>query len=293
MAEAGAHGGGTGLSDWQELRKGGRRMVASGVRSFADNNLIAYASTIAFQVLLALIPLALTALALLGFLDLEEIWESDIAPAVEDRVQPDAFSVIDRTADEILGEQRGYWLTLGAALALWQVSGAVRATITPLNKIYGAEDERSWWRRMLVSLVLALAIGPLVIGAALLIRAGPRLVRSLDLPTGLGIVADVLRWGLALALLATAVWLLIKYAPANAQPLGWAGIGTVFVVVSWVVASLGFGLWAAFVANYGSVFAGLATAYVLLTYLYLSSLALLFGIQLDQCVRQEVARNDD
>jgi membrane protein len=293
MGEAGAHRGGSGLSDWQELRKGGRRMVATGVRSFADNNLIAYASTIAFQVLLALIPLALTALALLGFLDLEEIWESDIAPAVEDRVQPDAFSVIDRTADEILGEQRGYWLTLGAALALWQVSGAVRATITPLNKIYGAEDERSWWRRMLVSLVLALAIGPLVIGAALLIRAGPRLVRSLDLPTGLGIVADVLRWGLALALLATAVWLLIKYAPANAQPLGWAGIGTVFVVVSWVVASLGFGLWAAFVANYGSVFAGLATAYVLLTYLYLSSLALLFGIQLDQCVRQEVARNDD
>ena len=267
-------------------------MFATGVRSFADHNLIAYASTVAFQVLLALIPLALTAVALLGFLDLEEIWESDIAPVVQERVQDDAFSVIDRTADEILGEQRGYWLTLGAALALWQVSGAVRATMTPLNLIYGAEEERSWWRRLRVSLGLALAIGPLVVGAALLIQAGPRLVRSLDLPAGLAVIANVARWGVALALLATAVWLLIKFAPANPQPLAWAGVGTVFVVASWVVASLGFGLWVAFVADYGSVFAGLATVYVLLTYLYLSSLALLFGIQLDECVRTEVeARN--
>jgi uncharacterized BrkB/YihY/UPF0761 family membrane protein len=35
---------------------------------------------------------------------------------------------------------------------------------------------------------------------------------------------------------------------------------------------------------------GLATIYVLLTYLYLSSLALLFGIQLDACVREEASR---
>ena len=262
----------------------------TGARSFAGNDLLSYASTIAFQVLLALIPLTLTAVALLGFLDLEEIWESDIAPAVEERVQEDAFSVIDRTADEILGAKRGLWLTLGAAFALWQVSGAVRATMTPLNRIYGAEEDRSWWRRFLVSFALALVIGPLVVAAALLIQAGPRLVGALDLPGALALVAHVARWGLALVLLAAAVWVLIRFATAKPQSLAWAGIGTVFVVGAWLLASLGFGLYATYVADYGSVFGGLATIYVLLTYLYLSSLALLFGIQLDACVREEASR---
>jgi membrane protein len=281
--------GAAGLSDWRELRGSGRRMLGRGVRSFAENDLLSYAAAIAFQVLFALIPLVLTAVALLGFLGLEEVWESDIAPQVQERVQEDAFSVIDRLADEILGEKRGLWLTLGAAFALWQVSGAIRTTMSPLNAIYGSDERRSWWQRLLVSFALALAIGPLVIGAALLIQAGPRLVRALELPGVLAVLAHVARWGIALALLAAAVWLLIRYATTDPQPLSWSGVGTVFVVGSWILASLGFGLYATYVADYGSVFGGLATIWVLLTYLYLSSLALLFGIQLDSCVRSEAA----
>ena len=280
-------GDGSGLADWRRLPRSGRRMLASGARSFAENDLLSYASAIAFQVLFALIPLALAAVALLGFLNLEEVWDSDLAPAVQDRVQEDAFSVIDRTAGEILGEKRGLWLTLGAAFALWQVSGAIRAAMTPLNLIYGAEERRSWWGRLLASFGLALAIGPLVVGAALLVQAGPRLVGALDLPAAAAALAHVARWGLALVFLAAAVWLLIRYATANPQPIAWTGIGTVFVVVAWLAASFGFGLYATYVADYGSVFGGLATVYVLLTYLYLSALALLFGIQLDACVREE------
>lgn len=38
------------------------------LRSYAENNLLTYASAISFQVFFALIPLGLFALALLGFL---------------------------------------------------------------------------------------------------------------------------------------------------------------------------------------------------------------------------------
>jgi membrane protein len=162
--------------------------------------------------------------------------------------------------------------------------------MTPLNRIYGAEEDRSWWRRFLVSFALALVIGPLVVAAALLVQTGPRLVGALDFPAALALVAHLARWGLALVLLAAAVWVLIRFATAKPQSLAWAGIGTVFVVGAWLLASLGFGPYATYVADYGSVFGGLATIYVLLTYLYLSSLALLFGIQLDACVREEASR---
>lgn len=280
--------GGLGLRDWRGLRGRAKRMFMSGARSFAERDLLSYASAIAFQVLFALVPLTLAAIALLGFFNLEEIWEEELGPEVQDLVQPDAFSVIDRTVEQILGEKRGLWLTFGAVFALWQISGAVRATMSPLNLMYSSDEERPWWKRFLVSIALALAIGPLVVSAALIVQAGPRLLGLVELPTAVAVALRIGRWGVAVVLLAAAVLLLIHYAPAKPQSLGWASLGTVFVVVSWLVASLGFGLYAAYVADYGSVFGGLATVIVLMTYIYISCLALLFGIQLDVCVREEV-----
>jgi membrane protein len=280
----------SGLPSWGQVKRNGREMLRSGVRSFSENDLLTYASAIAFQVVFALIPLALTALALLAFLDLQEVWRSDLAPRVRDAVEADAFTVIDRTVEQIIGQKQILWLTLGAVFALWRVSAAVRTTIPPLNLVFGIEEDRPWRRRFLVSLALALAIGPLVIGSALLIQLGPRLLRSLDLPDGVEVVLYVARWGVALALLALALWALLRYAPAESQSFAWAGLGSAFVLGSWLVTSVAFGFYATRIANYGSLFGNLAWVIVFIAYIYVSSAALLFGIQLDVCVRERVER---
>ena len=253
---------------------------------------MSYASAVSFQVAFAVLPLVMTGLALLAFLGLGGVWDSDLAPRVQEAVQQDAFSVIDRTADQILGEKRGTWLTFGVFFALWQISGAIRATMTPLNLVYGSEEGRSWWRRFLVSLALALLIGPLVAGAALIIQLGPRILGAVGLPRAIELVLHVARWGVAIAFLLLAVWLLIRYATSRPQPFAWAGLGSIFVVGAWLVASVCFGLYASRIADYGSVFGSLATVIVLLTYIYISSIALLFGIQLDACVRERVRDAD-
>ncbi len=85
------------------------------------------ASAIAFQVLFALVPLGLFTFALAGFLDLDRVWE-DAAAELRDRVSPAAFTVIDDTAQRVLGGQQVFWLTAGALLALWRLSAAMRAT---------------------------------------------------------------------------------------------------------------------------------------------------------------------
>ena len=62
--------------------------------------------------------------------------------------------------------------------------------------------------------------------------------------------------------------------------------GTGLVLASWVLTSIGFGLYATYVASYTSVFGHLAGVFVLLLYLWLSANAFLVGIQLDACVRE-------
>jgi membrane protein len=283
---------GSGFSSWAHIRRDGRDVFRSGARTFVQSDLLSYASAISFQIVYAAIPLILTGVALLAFLGLEEVWRADLAPRVREGVRGDAYSVINRAVEQVLGEKRLLWLTFGAAFALWQISGAVRATMSPLNVVFGLKDERSTRRRFLVSLALALEIAVLVISASFVIQLGPRALGALDLPVALEVFLAVARWGLAVALLSLAVWLLLRYAPAKPQSFAWAGVGSVFVVGSWLLASLGFGFYATRIADYGSVFGTLASVLVALTYVYVSSTALLFGIQLDACVRELVRKEE-
>ena len=59
-----------------------RELTEDVVRSFQRNGLPNFASAMAFQTVLALVPCLLFLLALIGFLDLEEIWQEDVAPDV-------------------------------------------------------------------------------------------------------------------------------------------------------------------------------------------------------------------
>lgn len=60
----------------------------------ADNDLLTYASAACYQIIFALAPVMLAGLAVLGFLHLEEVWDSELASG------------------------NRFWLTTGVVLAL-------------------------------------------------------------------------------------------------------------------------------------------------------------------------------
>ena len=267
-----------------------KEIARTGVESFLRHDLPSYASAIAYQTLFALIPGVLAGIALLGFLDLEDVWQNELRPQARDVMQSDSFSVLDRTVAHVLGQQRGTWLTFGLAFALWQISGAVRAATGPLNLVYGDEEERPWWKRWLVSLALAPALGACLALALMAIHFMPLLTERLDLPRLVDLPLSILRWVVAVVLLFLFNWLVLRFAPAKPHTNGWTSFGAAFVVVAWLVASLGFAAYVTTLANYGTLFGSLAAVIVLLVYLYVSSLAFLVGIQLDACIRAQAAR---
>jgi membrane protein len=264
-----------------------RRAVGAIVDAFAENDLLTYASAIAWQTLFAIVPLALAGFALLGFLDLREVWERDVVPELRERVSPDAFSVIRRTVERILESQRGFWLTFGVVFAVWQVSGAMRAVMGVLGRIYETDDDRSFWRRQAVSVGLALVAIAGLGGAGAIVLLGPRLAARLGDQLAIEIVSTIVRWAVALALMLVVVGVLIRFAPARRQPVKWVGLGSLLCVGSWAVASIGFGFYATSVADYESVFGSLASVIVLMTYLYVSAVAFLVGAQLDALLRAQ------
>lgn len=254
------------------------------VRSFQRNGLANFASAMAFQAVLALVPFLLFLLALMGFLDLEEIWRTDVAPEVKDSVSGAVFRLLNETVNQVLSQKEGWWLTAGLALTLWELSSATRVTMTALDRVYGARRQRSLVELVPRSLALGAAMGLCVVIAVAVVRFVPLLTD--DPGGGLAVLFFLARWLIAAAVLGLGVGLTVRYGSAARQPLPWASLGTGFVLLAWVLTSIGFGLYATYIASYESVFGHLATFFVLLVYVWLLANAFLVGVQLDATIRE-------
>jgi len=270
-----------------------RTLVRTLVEKYREQDLLTYASAISFQVFFALIPMLLFALGLIGFLSLDAAWAKDIAPEIKPHVSRPMFEVIDDTVNQVLGSKAVFWVTFGGVIAVWEISGAVRAVMQVFNRIYDVEETRPFWRRMRISLGLATVSGVFLITAAAVVRFGPLATDALGAS---GFLVDVVsfaaRWAIALALMIVVVGVLVRFAPNCSRPLHWVSFGALVVVFGWAAMSIGFFVYATEIADYGSIFASLATVIVTMTYLYASAIVFLTGVQLDALVQDGINNPD-
>jgi membrane protein len=257
--------------------------------AFKRNDLLTYSSAISFQILTAIVPFALFVLATAALLDLNGVWDDHLAPQIHPHVSGAMYSVISDAVAKVFAANHLAWVSLGGLLALWQVSGAVRAVMGAFDRIYDAE-ERPFVRRYAVSFALSLAVGACFILAAACLLFGPFFATD-ELGWLWDVLAFIGKWTLGTACLALAVGLLVHFAPDRRQPLPWVSVGTGIVIVSWVVVSLAFYAYLTGIASYDSVFGSLGALIVLMGYLYLSTIVFLFGAQLDALLRERAQPN--
>jgi membrane protein len=273
-------------------RTSARTELPSAVRELVhciqERNLLTWASALSFQIVTAVVPFLLFGFALIGFLHLSSAW-ADITKAIKPHMSDAAFKVVDDTGKKVISQKQLWWVTIGLALAIWQVSGGIRTIMGGLNAVYECNESRSWFERMRVSIALAVGVSALILAAIGVAWAGPLLYGDVGQP--LGAVAFIVRWLIAAVLLACATGITVRLAPSGYQPASWVTTGTVIVVGAWVAASILFGLYIRFVASYGSIFGNLATIVVLFAYIYVSAIVFFAGAQVDSIIRRRVEGN--
>jgi membrane protein len=262
-----------------------RGFVGAFVRTYQDNDLLTRASAISFQTLFALVPAALAGVALLGFFGLEEYWTNELSPTVEEEVGEEAFGLIDNAVQQVLTTQQFFWVTAGVAFALWQVSGAMRANGGGLDRIYGASGERPFVRRIAYSVILAAGVALIFGVAALALFAGPEILQAVGLGVPAFIAVPLVRYIVPAALVLLVMGLVVRFSTSSPPPYRFIGLTSVVTVAAWIIATLVFRWYATEIAEYESVFGGLASIIVLMTYFYISANVFLGGFQLDAMVR--------
>jgi len=79
-----------------------RQRVRQIADAFVEHNLLTYAAAIAFQGLIALVPLTLLALGFLGATGRKRLWKDELAPTLQERLTGPVFRGIDYTVKRIL-----------------------------------------------------------------------------------------------------------------------------------------------------------------------------------------------
>jgi membrane protein len=262
-------------------RRERRHLVHELARRFSDHELPVYASAIAFRAIVALIPLVLLGLGLLGALGLKDTWHDSISPAIKPLVTAPVFRAIDFSAQKILSSGTAPLIAFASALVIWDLTIGVGGVMDALNRVHDIEERRSLLRRALTAVLLAICVGVCLVGAVLVLIVAPRTGGALHVLLGIG------RWLIALVLLGTAVGVLVRVAPAERVEARWASVGSLLVIAVWLVASFLFKLWITTVANFKSATGTLTGLLLLTTYVFVSCAIFLVGAELDELLRKE------
>lgn len=259
-----------------------RRTVHELGECFSEHALLTYASAISFRALIALVPLTLLGLALLGVFGLEDVWTDTIAPALKEHLTQPVFNGIDFTAKQIFTSEKASLVALATALVVWDMTWAVNAVMQALNRIHEVKERRSKLRRIAVATGLGIAVVACIIAAVLVQAVAPSMT---DGP--LDTVLSIVRWPIAILFLWAAVALLFRFAPAEKPEMRWASGGSLLVIASWLIASALFRAWVTEVADFKSATGSLTVFLLLTSYVMVSASIFLVGAELDERARKK------
>jgi membrane protein len=265
-----------------------KRFVQLWVDLFARHRLLDHAGAISFAVLKALVPLTLLGITVLGAIGEEKVWNQTLYPRVQGHLQPTTAQAIDAAVQRIFSSDSGGIIVLASLMVIWYVSGSVRAAMGSINEIFEADETRSWKLRFPLSFALALAIAFCLVGALVVVTAGSAVASH----GAAGVLVSIGRWLLGIVLLALAVALLVRFAPAKHRGNRWVTVGSVLVIAVWIGATLIFELFVTRVANFKTPVGSLTVFLVMIGYVYTSSIIFLVGVELDELLREDATRGE-
>ena len=257
--------------------RAGRRML--------EHNMTMIASALAYSTFFAIPSVLLAVVGLFTLL---------AGPTTIDTLSQHLGQVMPAQATQLLRgslvrlEQKpsaGLTLTIvGFALAFWSMTGAMTSYMTALNLAYGQKDSRPFIKKRITALAMVACIGAAFLLVAGLLIFGPPIEKYLGQATGAQSVLTYVWWAaqwpiLVAGLLAAFATLLWLGPDVEHRRWRFLTVGSAIAVAIWLLASGAFAFYTARFGSYNKTWGSLAAVIIMLTWLWLTSLALLYGAE--------------
>jgi membrane protein len=264
--------------DWLAVTKrAGKEML--------NDNMTMIASALAYSSFFAIPSVLLAAVGLFTLL----VGPSTIDTVIQHlgQVMPPQATQLIRGSLVRLDNKPSAGLTitiLGFVLAFWSMTGAMTSYMTAVNLAYDRKDRRNFVKKRVTALAMVACVGAAFLLIAVLLIFGAPIEKALGdalgIQSSLKYVWWVAQWPILIAGLLAAFATLLWLGPDVDHPRWrFLTIGSAIAVAAWLIASGAFAVYTSKFGSYNKTWGSLAAVIIMLTWLWLTSLALLFGAE--------------
>ncbi|WP_374949184.1 YihY/virulence factor BrkB family protein [Mucilaginibacter sp.] len=246
------------------------------------------AAALAYNFMLAVFPAVIFLFTLIAYIPINHFQDSLLSLLA--LIMPtEAYLAFETTIKGIVKIQNGKLLSFGFITALYFATNGVSNLMQAFNKSSLILETRSWLKRRLIALSLTVVISFTLLIAIIIMIAGQSVIgfikSKLDSESHFWLyLISLSQWLVILIIFFITIAILYRYGPSNKRKWKLINPGSVLATFLAICTSIGFTYYTNNFASYNKVYGSIGTLIVVMIYLYLNSLILLIGFELNASV---------
>ncbi|MEZ5000459.1 MAG: YihY/virulence factor BrkB family protein [Bacteroidales bacterium] len=265
------------------------------IRGFRKGALVTRASSIAFNLLLALLPSSFFLFTLIPFVPIPN-FQAELIRLFESIMPSNAYLFLESTIVDVITKKSGLFLVIMFFASAVMSSNGIHALIHAFVVSDHEFETRSWVAQRRASFGLLIIVVFMIAVAAILLIFGritvQKLVEISVIETNwVYYILMTLKWLVIVSLLFMAISFLYYMAPSRKAKFRFMSAGSTLATLLFILTSLGFSAYVNNFDNYNRLYGSMGTILVILLWLYLNSITLLIGFELNASIKSANANH--
>lgn len=258
-------------------------------KEVGKETLVNKASSLAYNFMLAIFPAIIFLFTLIPYIPKSVGFQEGLIAILALVLPNNAFLAFETTLNEIVNIENGKLLSIGFILSLFFATNGIHSLMKAFNKASLVVETRTWLKQRLIAIILTFVIAVSVIICIAAMGFGEYLLfvvkQKLNIESNfIPVTVRFVRWLILGILYFITISILYRYGPAHAKKWKMFSAGAWLATILAFLTIWGFSFYINHFSTYNKVYGSIGTLIVVMIWLYLNSLILLIGFELNASV---------
>lgn len=241
------------------------------------------AAEMSFYLMLSLFPFLMFTISSIVYIPILHL--NKYIGLVENIMPESAFVIVLTIINSARDNKSISFIIMSFFLTVWTSSRAVRAIIRGANKSYGVKETRSYIKVFIIGLLFTVGLLLLIFSSMIFLVYGEKIGYFLFDLIGLDNIFiniwDICRYTIGIVTIILILMNLYKYTPNKKVSTKESIPGAIVATFGWILVSFLYSYYSNYFANYEVIYGSIGGIIVLITWIYLSSWAILIGSEVN------------
>ncbi|RDY28393.1 YihY/virulence factor BrkB family protein [Romboutsia weinsteinii] len=253
------------------------------IRNSYYSDINSKAAEISFYLILSLFPFLMFTISTIVYIPVIHL--NKYILLLQNIIPPSAFELIYSIINSARDNRSLSFIIMSFILTMWTSSRAVVALIKATNRAYRMKESRSYIKRLRIALIFTLILLLLIFSSMIFLVYGEKLGYFIFNLIGLDNIFmkiwNICRYTGGITTVIIIFVSLYVYTPNKKIMMKEALPGAIVSTFGWLIVSFGYSYYTNYYARYDVIYGSIGGIIVLMTWMYLSSWAMLIGLEVN------------